>query len=153
MDHDVRLEHVGDVVGGQAELVGRVVVEEPVGRAGRHVVGDLGHELAVARRVAVVVAPGQPVGLVERQPVLAVERRQLRARERVQPARRAEGLVEHGDRDARPDAPRALERVGAGQDDALRDDRVRRRRLGDLRARDRGGAAHGRELVRARARP
>ena len=87
VDHDVRPEHVGDVVGGQAELVGRVVVEEPVGRAGRHVVGDLGHELAVARRVAVVVAPRQPVGLVERQPVLAVERRQLRARERVEPAR------------------------------------------------------------------
>ena len=82
---DVRLEHVRDVVDGLAELVGRVVVDEPVGRAGRHVVDDLAHELAVARAVGVEVAAGEPVGRVERQPVLALERRQLACR----PARSA----------------------------------------------------------------
>ena len=142
MHDDVRLDDVDDVVDGLPELVRRVVVEEPVRRPGRHVVGDLGHELAVAGAVAVVVASGEPVGLVEREAVLAVERGQLRARERVQPARGAEGLVEHHDRDAGPGAPAALQRVGAGQRDALRDDRIGGGRLGELGARDGRRAAH-----------
>ena len=74
MHDDVRLDDVDDVVDGLPELVRRVVVEEPVRRLGRHVVGDLGHELAMAGAVAVVVASGEPIGLVEREAVLAVER-------------------------------------------------------------------------------
>ena len=139
---DVRLDHVDDVVDGLAELVGRVVVDEPVGRARRHVVDDLGHELAVPRAVVVVVAPGQSVGRIEREPVLALERRQLRAGQRVEAAGGAEGLVEHDDRHAAAVVPRALQRVGAAEGDALRDDRVRRRGLGELGGRDGGGAAH-----------
>ena len=89
--------------------------DEPVAHAlgdaaGAAVGGDLvpeqrGRAADVRRRaggaaVAVVVAAGEPVGLVERHAVLAVERRQLGAGERVEAAGGAEGLVEHDDRDA-----------------------------------------------------
>ena len=146
--------HVRDVVDRLAELVRRVVVEEPVGRARRHVVDDLGHELAVPRAVAVVVAPGQAVGLVEGHAVLALERRQLGAGQRVQAARGAEGLVEHDDRHAAAVAARALQRVGAAQRDALRDDRVGRRGLGERRRpRRQASARTRRERAGRRARP
>ena len=143
---DVRLDRVHDVVDGLAELVGRVVVDEPVVRRGRHVVDDLAHELAVARAVGVEVAAGEAVGHVERLPVLALDRRELGAGQRVQPAGRSERLVEHDDRDAAAVVPRALQAVGAAQRDALRDDGVGRGRLGDLGGRHGGRAAHRREL-------
>ena len=148
MHDDVGPEHVRDVVDRLAELVGRVVVDEPVGRARRHVVDDLAHELAVARAVAVVVAAREPVGLVEGQPVLAVGRRQLAAGERIEPAGGSEGLVEDDDRDAAAVVARALQRVGAAQRDALRDDAVGRGRLGGFDLRDRGGSAQRRERSR-----
>ncbi len=65
-----------------------------------------------------------------------------------EPAGRAEGLVEHDDRDARAVVARALQRVGAAQRDALRDHRIGRGGLGELGARDGGRAAHGRERAR-----
>ena len=119
MHHDLGAQLVRDPVGRLPELGGRVVVDEPVLGARRHVVDDLADELAVARAVRVVVAAGQPVRLVEAEPVLTVERRQLDARQLVEPRGRSERLVEHHDAHAGAVVARVFERVGSRQGDAL----------------------------------
>ena len=117
---DVGVDDVVQVVDGLLELVRRAVVDEPVLGVRCDVVHDLGHELAVARAVAVVVAPGDPVRGIERLAMLPRERRQLGARQRVEPRRRAEGLVEHGDPDAGAALAAGLQRVRADQCHPLR---------------------------------
>ena len=74
------------------------------------------------------------------------------AGQRAQAAGGAECLVEHHDRDPAAVAPCTLQRVGAAERDALRDDRVGRGGLGDLGALDGGRAAHGGELSRLQRR-
>ena len=129
MDDDVGVDDVVQVVDGLLELVGRVVVDEPVVGVRRDVVDDLGHELAVARAVAVEVAPGEPVVRVERLTVLARDRRQLAPRERVEPRGRPERLVEHRDPDAGAALAARLQRVGADARHPLRGHRVGGRRV------------------------
>ena len=129
MHDDVRVHDVAEVGDGLRELVGRVVVDEPVLGIGRDVVDDLGHELAVARGVAVEVAARDSGVGVEAHPVLADEGRELRPRERVEPRRGPERLVEHRDPDARAALAGSLQGIRADPRHALRRHHVGGRRV------------------------
>ena len=83
MDDHVRVEAL-DVLLRLAELVGCAVVDEPVLGRGGNVVEDLRDLFAVGRVVAVVVASGEPVGVVEGGPVVRRNRRQLGPREPIE---------------------------------------------------------------------
>ena len=124
----------------------RAVVDEPELRVRRDVVHDLGHELAVARRVAVVVAPRQAVGRVEAAAMLQGQRGQLRAGQVVEARDEAEGLVENSDLDAGAAQPGGLQ---GGSTDARRAERRHdvgrgdRRRVDAVDGRARAQRRHG----------
>ena len=144
---DVRVHLVDQVRHGLVELEMRAVVDEPELGVRRDVVHDLGHELAVARGVAVVVAPRQAVGRVEAAAMLQGQRGQLRAGQVVEPRDEAEGLVEHGDLDAGAAQARGMQRRRTDARRAERCDGVvgrgDRRRVDALDGRARAQRRHG----------